>query len=31
MDEVYQHSTRRMIEQITSQPPKWIYSSIFTN
>lgn len=31
MEEVYRHSVGRMMDQINSEPPKWIYSSIFTN
>lgn len=31
MEDVYQNSIKRMANQISAEPPKWIYSSIFTN
>lgn len=31
MEDVYKDSIKRMAEQINAEPPRWIYSSIFTN
>lgn len=31
MEQAIEHSTRRMADRLNAQPPKWIYSSIFTN